>query len=189
MMRMEIKYSTSKVLLWYGTPLWAVRLVLLICLICAVLFLAAGFNFEIWIENESVLYKYFLYLLGLAFLSANLRPRNWQKWTYFVATAEGIEFPSDIPLANKSTWLLVPWSKVGEIKVSRFVGNKAGPAIEILISEEEQEKYFPGNRIMGHIFNTPQRSGNYTLVGYSNIFLNKERIVKRLNYIKDARDK
>ena len=118
------------------------------------------------------------------FLAAGMRPRNWQQWTYFTASAEGLAFPSDVPLTKSSTWLIVPWNRVGEIKVSRFIRNTKGPSIEVLISENEKDKYFPEKRVMENIFGNPANDINYTVVGYSNAFINKERTVRIINELK-----
>lgn len=170
--------------LWYGTPLWAVRILMLICIIFATLFGLAGFHYDTWAPNDPAALQYFFYVLCVAFASAALRPRNWQRWTYFIASHKGIAFPSEVPESRSTTWLVVPWSRVGEIKESRLVGNKTGPALEIMISAEDQEKYFPEKRIMENIFGNAISRPEYTVVGYSNLFIKQARAVNTLNRLK-----
>jgi len=103
---------------------------------------------------------------------------------YFAATQEGLIFPSHVPLKKHSTWLVIPWDRVGEIKLTRFLGGTRGPSLEILISPEEKQRYFPEKRIMENVFGNPASDKNYTAVGYSTGFINKERAVKTLNDVK-----
>ena len=132
------KMTHRKIELWYGTPLWAVRLMLIVTLLLSGLFFTMAYHYDEWMVKEPVFFKYFFYFLGITFFAGGISPRNWQKWTCFAATKEGLMFPSDVPLKKHSIWLLVPWEHVGEIKLTRFLGGTRGPSIEILISSDEK---------------------------------------------------
>ena len=185
-MTTDRQIEQSQIKFWYGTPLWAVRIMLIVSIILSGLFFTMAYSYDSWATNNPAFIKYFIYVLSISFLAAGVRPRNWQQWTYFAATKEGLVFPSDVPLRKHSTWLLVPWDRVGEIKITRFLGGTRGPSIEILIGPEEKQRYFPEKRIMENVFGNPASNKRYTVVGYSTGFINKEHAVKLLNEIKQT---
>lgn len=171
-------------LLVYSTPMWAARGLLLFCLAVACLFLYLGWNLKHLAPNDPQAFKYFFYFLGLAFLSAALRPLNWQPWIHFRASAEGLAFPADVPLRRNSEWLLVPWSRVGEIRLARLLNNASGISLELQLSDEEKDAYFPSKRILEDLFGNTATTPGYTTVGYANMFFNRQRAVEMLKQMK-----
>ena len=182
---MDSKIHHKHIELWYGTPLWLVRVLLLLFLVTGVCLLSTVFYYEDWLPNDPIWLKYFILLLGVSFVSSGLIPRYWRRWPHFTAARDGLRFPSDFPLKSNSTWLLVPWEDVGVIKVSRFFGRKQGVAIEIAIKDDDKDKYFPGKRLVEEIFGKRPSDPRFTIVGYAEAFNNRFRVVKKLNELKE----
>ena len=174
----------NEVLLWYGTPLWAVLLLMFVCLAFACGLVVVALNYEQWMANDPIFFKYLFYVMAAVFFMIGLKPGNWKPWTYFIATADGLHFPSSIPQTSSSDWLLVPWYSIGSIEVVNFIGHSTGPSMEIKIPDQDRDRFFPTNSAAHKFFNTQTSHPDFIQIGYSNAFCAKERVVKRLNELK-----
>ena len=166
---------------YYQTPFWAVVTLLSLTIIFAILCFVIFFN---WPNDDPVLVKWIVLIIGLVTLSAGFRPLNWQAWIYFYADDEGIHFPSKCPKTKDATWLLVPWVNVGSIKNDLFYGRKKGISIELVLKDIEIEHYFRNLKLTKVIFGQEVRENGFFTVGYSNLFNRIDTAVNVLNEFK-----
>lgn len=165
----------------YETPMWAVAI---LCSLAVVFFFLCVIAFTKWLHDEPIFVKWFVLLIGIGFLTAGIRPRNWKPWRYFYADNEGIHFPSECPETKGTTWLLVPWDRVGSIKEDVFYGGHQGLSIELLLQDGEIHRFFRNLKLTKMFFGQEVRENGYFNVGYRNAFKSIDTAVSILNEFK-----
>ncbi len=167
----------------YETPLWAVRLLLFIALGFSLLMFWL-FAYSLSHSDTSPFMSGFIALLGTVFLLIVLRPRNWQPWRYFSADDKGIHFPSECPSTATTTWLDVPWSRLGEIRVAPVVGNRQGLLIDLKVSDSEIDAFFRNLKLTKQFHGREIRNDGWFTVAYANnLFAPSKKVAAELNRI------
>jgi hypothetical protein len=171
----------------YEAPIWAVVLLCFSAIAIAFLCFIAVLYWDRWAEEDPIIIRWFLLLIGLGFLIAGIRPRNWKPWRYFYADSDGIHFPSECPDTKGTTWLIVPWERVGNIKKEMFYNRRKGPSIELRLQEEEITKFFHDVKLTKMFFGMNVLENGFFKVGYSNAFKSADEAVRILNDFKSRR--
>jgi hypothetical protein len=177
--------ATSAETYSYETPSWAVITLCMAAVGIAAACLLGAYTWSRWADGAPGIVRWLLVLVGIVFAFAGLKPGNWKPWRYFVADASGLHFPSDCPETANTTWLVVPWSKVGEIRADRFHDRSSGVSMALQLTDEEIRRYFGDVAAKKVIFSEKVREGSNTFrVGYSNLFRDRDRAVAALNRLK-----
>jgi len=169
---------------YYETPMWAVAVLCSIALVLSLLFFTAFHYWDQWGSGGPRIIKWFVFIIGLGFLVAGTRPRNWKPWRYFFADSHGMHFPSECPETKYTQWLLVPWTHVGIIKEEIFLNRYKGPSIELQLKDYEIDRFFRDVRLTKMFFGKPDRENGFFKVGYSNAFRDTDNAVRVLNEFK-----
>ncbi len=171
-------------LYWFGTPYVAVVVLLLLALSFGLAVGYLAFNYEVLAgEDSPIFFKYFFYLLSTVFIMTGVRPRNWQRWTYFILTAEGIRFPESTPVGRNTPWLSVPWERVNAITVEKPYGTSRSVCLWLNLNEDEVNDHFR-NLQLTHRFLGFENKRDNTPVAFSNAFARPERAVAEMNAIR-----
>ena len=166
--------------------MWAVAALCLLAIGFSILCFIAFEHWDRWAGEAPPLLRWFFLLMGAIFLIGGFRPRNWKPWRYFIADRFGIHFPSESPETNITEWLMVPWKRVGDIKKDVFYGGYKGPSIELVLSDEEIDRFFRNDKLTRKIFGRQIRDKGFFRVGYSNAFQRPEQAVRILNQFKES---
>ena len=87
--------------------------------------------------------------LSPALLGLSAWPTVWRSTAKFVASREGVAFPSNEQLVLRfgrpvdEAWLFVPWACIGNLRLSKSVGDHSVcVAFDLQISTAERERFF-----------------------------------------------
>lgn len=169
---------------YYETPMWAVVILCSVAALVAITCFMAFYYWVEWADEEPIAIKWLLLIIGLGFLIVAIRPGNWQPWRYFYADSAGIHFPSECPQTKNTTWLLVPWNHVGNIRREVFLGRSKGPSIELQLQDDEIDRFFHNDKLAKKFFGREVRKNGFFKVGYSNAFKSIDDTVRILNEFK-----
>lgn len=176
--------ETQRELYWFGTPYVAVVVLLLIALAFG---LAVGYlalNYErLAGEDSPIFFKYFFFALSAVFVMTGLRPKNWQRWTYFMLTPEGVRIPERSPVGRDTPWVCVPWERVNAITVEKPYGSPRSVCLWLNLSEEEAQGHFRNLQLTHRLLGFEHEQEN-TPVAFSNAFARPERAVAEMNAIR-----
>ena len=165
--------------------MWAVALLCCIAIGFSALCFIGVYQWNQGAGDDPVFLKWFLFLLGCVFFIVGVKPANWKPWRFFFADKEGIHFPSRCPETSNTEWLVVPWAHVGEVKEEIFKGRYKGLSIELLLQDDQINRFFHDIRLTRIYLGYPVREGGYFKVGYINPFESTHEVVDALNYFKN----
>ena len=165
--------------------MWAVAMLCSVAIVLSFLCLIAFHYWAWWANEEPIVIRWLLLLIGLGFLTAGIRPGNWKPWRYFYADNNGIHFPSECPEKKDTKWLLVPWRHVGSIKKEVFYGRHKGPSIELLLQDDEINRFFRDVKLAKMFFGREVQENGFFKVGYSNAFKSIDHAIRVMNELKE----
>ena len=171
---------------YYETPQWAVVILCSFFLIASAPCFMAFYYWNHWAGDAPILIKWLFFAMWAMFLAVGLMPRNWKPWRYFYADRQGLHFPSECPQTANTMWLQVPWKNVGTIERRTFYGGEKGPSIELILTDEEIDRFFRNDKLARKIFGRKIRDNGYFRVGYSNAFKRIDKAVRILNELRDV---
>jgi len=170
----------------YGTPIWAVAALSFVALLMSLASFTAAYQWDQWAGQAPVIIRWSLFVMGLIFLVAVIRPGNRKSWTYFYADKHGIHFPNECPETKNTNWLVVSWAHIGMIQEEMFLSRCKGLSIELTLTEAEVDKFFSDVKLTKIFFRKKERENGYFKVGYCNAFKRTDDAVRILNHFKKA---
>lgn len=166
----------------YEIPAWGMALLKSMAAAMALLFGFAGFGFYSWFPDEPKYLGYFFLAVSLLAVVATKRLYTWQRVVYFKACQAGMWFPCPLLKQCEQSFLFVPWGRIDGIGIASFIsgasGTSKGVSIDIMLTREERNQYFPEQLLNTHTA--------WTTVGFTDVFLNKSKAVGELRLRKEA---
>jgi len=170
----------------YETPRWVVVALSLLALVLGAGLFAVLFVWGEWDSADPLPVRLLLVAMAVVFTFAGLRPGNWRAWLYFYADETGLHFPSDCPLKSSSTWLHVPWERVGDAWATQFINRRKGIALALALDKTEIDRYFRNAQSTKRILGRIEPREGYFSVGYSNAFQRPGTVVRTLDRLKQG---
>jgi len=143
--------------------------------------MSAFFYWDSLARQEPAGIRWLVLIIGLGFLGAGVRPRNWKPWKYFSADKQGMQFPSECPQTANTRWLRVPWERIGTLKEEVLANGSKGMSVELRIEDSEISEFFGSDRLAKKLSGRQLRENGYLKIGYSNAFQRTGDAVRALN--------
>ena len=164
----------------YEIPKWGMYLLASVVMVMAFGFFYTGMNLEKWFSDAPTELKYLFYAVSFVSLIAVYRLSSWKRFIFFKVNCSGMLFPCPKLKKCDSEYLFVPWKHIRNIKMDVFTsaspGNAKGVSIDLRISLDDRNQYFPELLLREY--------AEWTTVGFTDAFLNKKKAICQLNQIK-----
>ena len=95
-----------------------------------------------------------------------------------------MQFPFECPKSRNAEWSSVPWQSIDTIKTEVFYDRYKGPAVELLLDDDQINRFFRDVRLKKAFFDRAERVNGYFRIGHSNAFMKNGDVVKTLNTLK-----
>jgi len=170
----------------YGIAQWATQILRTILVVSSLV--AALLASWVWGKVPPVMAG-LLWLLAAAFIMMAVHPRLARARVYFMASKEGLFFPSDegsffIPKNYGNKWLFVPWINIAAIEealVHTIEGlHTKGVVLHVNASHDESKDFLSPHLLLHERFKKNKDGSKKFGIGYINLFQSASKTVAAL---------
>ncbi|MDX1804350.1 MAG: hypothetical protein R3292_09715 [Alcanivorax sp.] len=169
----------------YKTPRLASLFICLVFFTVGSVVSAAAVMYEPLSGNVNQFSRWFVFIIGLFFVLASLRPGNRREYLYFSADERGLHFPSNCQVDEETLWLHVPWKKVGKIQRETLYSRYKGLSVELDIEEADIAAFFKNEQRANKVLGLNNKRNGFFVIGYAKfLFSGFDNAIKTLNKMK-----